>query len=431
MSRLSDAFERLIANHPPGDPDDALAGARRRVETARTRRRTLTWVGAAAAAAVVVVAAATALAPADPADVVRTGPTDTTITSEPVGTTSVDVFFSPADNPTCATTTGFRRTVPADDPPTGAIDALLAGPNASETDQGSTSWFSADTKAMLRSVNVVDGTAFVDFENFASIIPNASTSCGSSILLAQLDATVTQFDGVDRAIYSFDGDAAAFYHWLQMDVPDGARPSPPSGPATDEGYATSGPTGVHLIGPGGIVTEVTSDATDRAYAIGSLFVAYQRGLGVGALGGPTLARRRRGRPHRLGGAHHPCSVDGRRRSAGVDQRARHRRRRPRPGQWERAPQRGGATDLEADRDDIRDRRHRSGNREVGLTHPDSTLAVGPKRSGTTRLQRLVGARRARVLGRLWSAGHDHPRWLHHPARCAHQRHRLPRSLSQA
>lgn len=273
MSRLSDAFEHLIATRPPGDPDEVLSGARHRAETAR-RHRALIGV-AGAAAAVVVMVAAVALLTADSAKVVRTGPAGTTSTSGP-RTTSVDVFFSPADDSTCTATTGFARQVTADDLPRGAIEALLAGPTSSEIDQGSTSWFSADTEGMLRSVEVVDGTAFVDFENFASIIPTASTSCAGSMLLAQLDASVTQFDDVDMVIYSFDGDAAAFYGWLQMVVPVGARPSPPGGPATDEGYVISGPTGVALVGPDGAVTEITDEAAAQAYAVNTSFVAYQR-----------------------------------------------------------------------------------------------------------------------------------------------------------
>jgi hypothetical protein len=51
------------------------------------------------------------------------------------------------------------------------------------------------------------------------VIPNASSSCGSAILLAQLDATATQFPTVDRAVYSIDGDTRAFYEWLQLVPP--------------------------------------------------------------------------------------------------------------------------------------------------------------------------------------------------------------------
>ncbi|MEX2553572.1 MAG: hypothetical protein WD627_11300 [Actinomycetota bacterium] len=52
------------------------------------------------------------------------------------------------------------------------------------------------------------------------MIPNASSSCGSAQLLAQLDGTARQFDEVDRTLYSINGDAGTFYEWLQLAVPD-------------------------------------------------------------------------------------------------------------------------------------------------------------------------------------------------------------------
>jgi hypothetical protein len=64
------------------------------------------------------------------------------------------------------------------------------------------------------------GVARIDFRDFRHIIPNASTSCGSALLLAQLDRTALQLPTVDRAVYSFDGSVRRFYEWLQLDPPD-------------------------------------------------------------------------------------------------------------------------------------------------------------------------------------------------------------------
>jgi hypothetical protein len=102
---------------------------------------------------------------------------------------------------------------------TGAMKALLAGPTKAERKKGYGGWFSAKTARMLRSARIDDGTAYVDFRNFSRLIPNASTSCGSALLLAQLNRTATQFATVDRAVYSFNGSRGAFYNWLQMSAP--------------------------------------------------------------------------------------------------------------------------------------------------------------------------------------------------------------------
>jgi hypothetical protein len=101
----------------------------------------------------------------------------------------------------------------------GALTALLAGPTAAERREGYGGWFSEETAGALRAVSLRDGVARVDLDDLRGVIPNASSSCGGALLLAQLDRTATQFGTVRRAVYSFDGDVAAFYEWLGLDAP--------------------------------------------------------------------------------------------------------------------------------------------------------------------------------------------------------------------
>jgi hypothetical protein len=101
--------------------------------------------------------------------------------------------------------------------------ALLAGPTAVERHAGYGGWFSARTAGALRSVRISRSVAHIDFRDFSRLIPNASSSCGSTLLLAQLDRTATQFPTVDRAVYSFNGSRRAFYEWLQREPPVFAR----------------------------------------------------------------------------------------------------------------------------------------------------------------------------------------------------------------
>lgn len=104
---------------------------------------------------------------------------------------------------------------------TGALRALLAGPTAAERRRGYAGWFSPRTAGHLRWVNLVGGVAYVDFSPFSQLIPNASSSCGSSLLLAQLDRTARQFPTVKRTVYSFAGSRRAFYEWLGRETPPG------------------------------------------------------------------------------------------------------------------------------------------------------------------------------------------------------------------
>lgn len=142
----------------------------------------------------------------------------------PAATDAVRVkIFAPRGDPgtSCTRVFPLARTVRAPAVLSGAMRALLRGPTVAERSRGYGGWFSARTAGMLRSVRVSNGVARVDFRNFSRLIPNASSSCGSALLLAQLDRTAKQFPTVRRTVYSFDGSARAFYEWLQRSPPGG------------------------------------------------------------------------------------------------------------------------------------------------------------------------------------------------------------------
>lgn len=137
-------------------------------------------------------------------------------------TATVKVFFPRGATGTrCDRVLPVERRVRAPAVLRGALAALLQGPTAAERRRGYGGWFSARTAGMLRSVRIANGVAYVDFRDFRRVIPNASSSCGSAMLLAQLDRTATQFATVRRAVYSFNGSRRAFYEWLQLSPPRG------------------------------------------------------------------------------------------------------------------------------------------------------------------------------------------------------------------
>jgi spore germination protein GerM len=101
------------------------------------------------------------------------------------------------------------------------ISELLKGPTFfEESDGGYSSFFSIDTKDYLSGVELKGKTAYVDFKDFRQLISSASSSCGSSQLLSQLDHTILQFEGIEKVIYSINGSQQDFYEWLQMAVPE-------------------------------------------------------------------------------------------------------------------------------------------------------------------------------------------------------------------
>lgn len=96
-----------------------------------------------------------------------------------------------------------------------AVEQMLRG----QTEPASeSSWFSSTTAGALRSVSVDSaGHAIVDFEDLRALIPNASSSAGSEMLLNELNATVFRVDAVRSVDYLIDGQCERFWEWLQYD----------------------------------------------------------------------------------------------------------------------------------------------------------------------------------------------------------------------
>lgn len=104
-----------------------------------------------------------------------------------------------------------------------AMGALLAGPSPEERAAGLTSFFSSATAGMLRGVSLEDGHAVVDLGDLRPVVPNASSSAGSAMLLSELDATAFQFPAVSTVEYRLEGSCTAFTEWLQV---GGCEPRP-------------------------------------------------------------------------------------------------------------------------------------------------------------------------------------------------------------
>ncbi len=153
-----------------------------------------------------------------------TGPLPTT---SGAGDIAVRVYFTPdSGGADCEETAPVNRTVLASGVLAATLTELLTGPTANERNTGLRSWFSADTADSLLSVKIEGGTAHVDFKDFSRRMSGASSSCGSSQLLSQLDRTAQQFPTVERTLYSFNGNVEAFYSWLQRVPPVYYTPSP-------------------------------------------------------------------------------------------------------------------------------------------------------------------------------------------------------------
>ncbi len=173
-------------------------------------------------------------------------------TPEPTPTLrTVEVFFSnDRRGDPCEDVFAVARDVPAAAPLRGALEALLAGPTDEERADGYGGWFGPETANLLDGVRLDGDRALVSFvDSLPMVIPNASTSCGSTALLGSLDATVTQFPEVHEAWYDLEGDRAAFYGWLQYAAPDDEPVPAPTPTATPTPTPTPTPTASPTTSP--------------------------------------------------------------------------------------------------------------------------------------------------------------------------------------
>ncbi|MGH1490813.1 MAG: GerMN domain-containing protein [Acidimicrobiales bacterium] len=175
---------------------------------------------------------------------VSTSASTATSTEPTVSTGStIDVYFSSGDGSDCEAVQPFPRTLAADaDPYLGAFQELVAGPSATETEAGAGSFFSPQTASVIRSVTLNEGLLTVDFSDLRSLIPNASASCGSAALLAQLNSTAFQFTAVERTRYLIEGSCDDFGNWLQRECFDTNRSGEQVDVATAERASGSGCT---------------------------------------------------------------------------------------------------------------------------------------------------------------------------------------------
>jgi hypothetical protein len=183
-------------------------------------------------------------------------------------TVTVNVYFHRGQATDPAQVVAVTRAVPrSGDIPSATLGQLLAGPTAAERSAGYSSWFSQETTHMLRGTRVSNGVAYADFGDLRTVIPNASSSYGSGMLLAELDATLKQFPDVHSTVYSLNGDVAAFYEWLQRVPPDTSAAQNARAIAAASGFlqqaagmANLGSGRVMRTGAEAAVVELRSDA---------------------------------------------------------------------------------------------------------------------------------------------------------------------------
>lgn len=133
----------------------------------------------------------------------------------------------------CAQVYAVHRTLPKSEDVLGAtMRELLAGPTAAEAAKGYGSWFSPATAEALISAKTSGKNSYINLADIRAIIPNASTSCGSASLLAQLRTTAQQAAMTPRVLFAINSQPTTFWEWLQLGCDasnDNCNPTPFAG----------------------------------------------------------------------------------------------------------------------------------------------------------------------------------------------------------
>lgn len=144
------------------------------------------------------------------------------------GTMTVKVFFHPdkldPEWNDCTKVAPVSRTIPKTPAvAAAALKELLKGPTPNEAKEFS-GFGPPETDGILKSVNVRNGTAYVNFTKRAfEQMGNATTSCGGGFF-SMIDATLMQFPTIRKVVYAVEGNTNDFYEWVQVgECPHGRR----------------------------------------------------------------------------------------------------------------------------------------------------------------------------------------------------------------
>lgn len=98
------------------------------------------------------------------------------------------------------------------------LEQLFAGPTETEKAKGFYSDFSPETKSFFLSVNIKDGSSYVNLNDptLTPVTGNFTSSCGGSNFFGQVETTLKQFPSIKRVFFAIKGDPSLFYDWMQI-----------------------------------------------------------------------------------------------------------------------------------------------------------------------------------------------------------------------
>lgn len=141
--------------------------------------------------------------------------------AQKAATMTVKVFFhSEKLNPEMADCTkafSTKRTIAKTTAPArAALNELFKGVTDDEKAKGFWSFDRESTTGIVKSLNVKNGSAYLNFTKRAfETLGNATTSCGGAFF-PMVEKTLTQFPTIKKVYYAVEGNANDFYEWVQV-----------------------------------------------------------------------------------------------------------------------------------------------------------------------------------------------------------------------
>lgn len=104
-----------------------------------------------------------------------------------------------------------------------ALVELFKGAPKDEETKGYSGMPTAETNGILKSINVKNGAAYVNFTKLLfDQMGTATTSCGSGQYFGAIEETLKQFPTIKKVYYAVEGNTNDFYEWAQVgDCPHG------------------------------------------------------------------------------------------------------------------------------------------------------------------------------------------------------------------
>ena len=98
-----------------------------------------------------------------------------------------------------------------------ALEEMFKGVTKEEEAKGYGSIPTAESNGILKSINVKNGAAYVNFTTrVLEQMGTATTSCGGGQYFGMIEKTLTQFPTIKKVYYAVEGNTNEFYEWVQV-----------------------------------------------------------------------------------------------------------------------------------------------------------------------------------------------------------------------